>query len=208
LRGVPQGDFSMGASPDDPEAADDERPVRCVHLSHSFWMGTFPVTRAQYEAVMGTLPDLDFKQRPPLPEWPVSRITWGEAMAFCEELTANEREHLPPGYEFRLPTEAEWEYACRAGCPDPRYGPLAEVALCDSRNGVLDTVGQRRANDWGFHDLLGLVHEWCRDVYSRHRPTTLADPCCGGQDPGAPLWRVIRGGCFQGPETEARASAR
>lgn len=83
---------------------------------------------------------------------------------------------LPPGYEYRLPTEAEWEHACRAGTKGPHYGLLKEIAALPLNQGGVGAVGRFLPNDWGLHDMLGLVFEWCLDAYGRYHPTTTTDP--------------------------------
>lgn len=96
-----------------------------------------------------------------------------------------------PGYEYRLPTEAEWEYACRAGTPGPHYGPLAEIAALPLNQGGLGAVGHFLPNDCVLHDMLGLVFEWCMDAYAPYHMTETTDPL--NRHTADTLQRVIRG---------------
>lgn len=210
LVGLRAGHFIMGASPDDAEAQPDEKPCREVQLTRSFWAGRFPVTNAQWLAVMGApLPVTKPQHR--ADAMPVSNVTWGQAVDFASQLTHLEkgRGTLPPGFVYRLPTEAEWEYLCRAGTTTSRYGPLKESAVC-AANGPQQPLltGGCQPNAWGLHDTLGLVFEWCLDAYAPYHPMHTTDPVCWSAAEGQALQRVMRGGCYQGPDGFARASAR
>ncbi len=210
LVGLRAGFFPMGSSPGDAEAQPDEKPCREVHLTRSFWAGRFPVTNAQWLAVMGE-PGPVTKAEHRADTMPVSNLSWGQAVDFCAKLTQMEMAQgtLPPGFVYRLPTEAEWEYLCRAETDTARYGPLKEIALCaaNGRQQPLFT-GNFKPNAWGLHDTLGLVFEWCLDAYAPYHPMHTTDPVCWSITDGQPLKRVIRGGCYQGPDVFARASAR
>jgi formylglycine-generating enzyme len=209
LRGVPAGEFIMGAvKPADPLAEEHERPRR-VTLTRACWMGQFPVTNEQYARVRG-LPCPVTKPTHRGHDMPVACVSWAEAVAFCEELTLLERQAgvLPPGYEYRLPTEAEWECACRAGCEEPQYGKLEEIAALPLNQGGMGAVGRFLPNAWGLHDMLGLVFEWCQDAYAAYHPTATTDPLNAHAEAGQPVQRVIRGSCYDGPDDSARASAR
>ena len=111
---------------------------------------------------------------------------------------------------YRLPTEAEWEYACRAGCEAPRYGELRTIAASEASGKYFGPVGMYEPNKWGLLDMLGLVFEWCADVYARYQPLSQVDPLRGleGDETPETVERVLRGGCYQGPDHFARASAR
>lgn len=209
LCGISHGSFRMGASPDDAEAAPEERPVREVCLTRGFWMSRYPVTQQEWERVMKSHCRITLEGHKG-PRMPAACVTWGEAMAFCEELTRMEHEAgaLPPGYAFRLPTEAQWEYACRASTSGPHYGPPDKIGALKKNAGGMGDVGRFEPNSWGLHDMLGLVFEWCLDAYSFYRPLETSDPCRLEPDRAQPLSRVVRGGCYQGPDSFARASAR
>ncbi|MBL9132871.1 MAG: SUMF1/EgtB/PvdO family nonheme iron enzyme [Verrucomicrobiaceae bacterium] len=209
LLGIPRGEFRMGAGVDDREAEPEEKIRRDVTLTRSFWMSRHPVTNAQYAAVTQTPTPVTLKGHK-ADNMPVANVSWGQAMDFCARLTEQERAAgmLPPGYAYRLPTEAEWEHACRAGCAAPRHGPLEKIGSVLANGGRMMSVGRFESNAWGLHDMLGLVFEWCLDAYAPYRPMETTDPVRWDADAGAQLHRVIRGGCYQGPDTFARASAR
>jgi formylglycine-generating enzyme required for sulfatase activity len=214
LVGIAPGAFAMGRSPDDAEARDDERLRKDVQLPHGFWMSRTPITQAQYLRVMPALPPMKYESFRK-PSHPVVNVSWHDAVAFCEALTCAEHatRSLPPGYVYRLPTEAEWEYACRAGnpTPTPRYGELREIGATLASGGVFGPVGRYQPNAWGLHDMLGLVFEWCADVYGPYEPFRLVAPVRQRPDGAVPVEQaehVLRGGCYQGPDDYARASAR
>ncbi|WP_425558180.1 formylglycine-generating enzyme family protein [Cryptosporangium japonicum] len=160
-----------------------------------FRLAAVPVTNAWYHRVSG-----DTARRP------VDSVSWWDAVRFCNRASASEG--LRPAYRltadgverdrdadgYRLPTEAEWEYACRAGTDGPRYGPLADIAWYRDNSGERShDVGTRAPNAWGFHDLLGNVWEWCWDRY---------DPDVYGG------YRVLRGGGWFDEHWSCRASVR
>ncbi len=153
------------------------QPVHQVTISRPFWMGKYEVTQAEYQAVMGTNPSyFQGASWPNSANRPVERLTWDDAMAYCVALTAREQAagRLPVGYQYRLPTEAEWEYCCRAGTTTEfHYG---NSLLCGQANFAFSThgnsscgsgstvgVGGYAPNAWGLHDMHGNVLEWCFD---------------------------------------------
>ena len=167
-----------------------------------YQLGTFPVTQAQYADVTGQRPSAAGGN-----SLPVEGVSWWDAVRFCNVLS--ERDGLVPAYRlddgegiewdvtadgYRLPTEAEWEYACRAGTPGPRYGPLDDVAWYrgNSQDRIHD-VGGKRPNAWGLYDMLGNVWDWCWDVY---------DADVYGS------YRVLRGGGWFDEHWSCRASVR
>ncbi|MBT3381027.1 MAG: SUMF1/EgtB/PvdO family nonheme iron enzyme [Lentisphaerae bacterium] len=188
---VPPGSFLMGSNDD----GLDEIPVRKVWISQAFWIGKYEVTQAEYEKLTGMNPS-PFKG----PQNPVETVSWDAAVAFCGKLTAQERSagRLPAGYEYRLPTEAEWEYAARGGPQSQGFtysgsNDLDEVGW-SSLNSREKThpVGERKGNELGIHDMSGSVWEWCLDWY-RHDYYTNAPQ----EDPVntvRTLGRVDRGG--------------
>jgi hypothetical protein len=209
LRGLASGRFRMGASADDLEADPEERPARDVVLTEGFWMSAYPITQSEYERVTGNRAPVEHEGHVG-DQMPVACVTWSEAMSFCEELTCMEHAAgaLPPSYAYRLPSEAQWEYACRAGTRTPHYGPLEKIGAVKLNTGGMGAVGRFVPNDWGLHDMLGLVFEWCRDAYGPYKMLEMEDPMRELPEPGQPLRRVVRGGCYQGPDVFARASAR
>ncbi|MFF0163595.1 formylglycine-generating enzyme family protein [Streptomyces sp. NPDC005263] len=169
----------------------------------SFRLAAHPVTQEQYARVTGARPSTARGDR-----LPVENVSWQDAIRFCNALS--ERAGLPPAYRlsadgenaewdpdadgYRLPTEAEWEHACRADTTGPRYGPLDEIAWyrgnADER---IHEVGGKQPNPWGLYDMLGDVWEWCWDLY---------DPEVYGS------YRVLRGGGWFDEHWSCRASVR
>jgi formylglycine-generating enzyme required for sulfatase activity len=206
------GSFAMGSEDGDA----DEKPVRTIFLTKALWMGRFEVTQAQYRAVTGDSP-AHFRGE----NRPVENVTWREATAFCQRLTERERqaETLPSGYQYRLPTEAEWEYACRAGSATPyAFGDRLEPAVANydvsqgagrgAPSSARETlpVGSFRPNPWDLHDLHGNVWEWCADWYDRayYARAPATNPC--NVRPSSSV--VCRGGSWANPMSFCRSANR
>ena len=196
---IAPGTFVMGAN----DGEDDEKPAHAVTLTKPFWIGKYEVTQAQYRAVTAKNPSLfQGEKAPDAAQRPVEQVSWDDAMAYCKWLTANEQAagRVPEGYQYRLPTEAEWEYCCRAGTTTPwhtgaslepsqaNFGGARRSDACPG--GQTAPVGSYAANGWGLHDMHGNVWEWCLDSYGPYSPV-LADPFVTG---GAS--RVVRGGSW------------
>jgi hypothetical protein len=160
---VPAGSFIMG-SPESEDGHQVWEQQREVTFVNDFHLGKTPVTQDQYEAVTGEKPT-DHEQ---IGDAPVDSVSWESANEYCQRLTQLDHEAgvLPDDWEYRLPTEAEWEYACRAGSAEPRHGPPQEVAWYhDNADEKPHAVGAKTPNRWGFQDMLGNVWEWCQDWF-------------------------------------------
>jgi len=191
------GTFTMGSPGSEDDRRNVENQVKVV-LSLVFGLAKTEVTQAQWEAVMGSNPS-GFKGA----NLPVENVSRENAQAFIAKL--NEKQILPAGWEFALPTEAQWEYACRAGETGPYPGgSLDEVGWYDGNSGnKTHEVGQKKPNAWGLHDMHGNVLEWCADWYE--------DTLKGGTDPIGPSLsstRVFRGGGWINRPSVCRASYR
>ncbi|MFL6274196.1 MAG: formylglycine-generating enzyme family protein [Blastocatellia bacterium] len=190
---IPAGEFMMGAE----TAGPAEKPVHRVRLSQPFEMSKYEITQAQWEAVMGNNPSY-FKGG----NRPVEQVSWYDAQEFIERLNA-----LDDGYAYRLPTEAEWEYACRAGSKGDYAGNLEAMAWVDSNSeNMTHPVGTKQANAWGLYDMYGNVFEWCQDWYDQDYYTQSSDVNPLG--PASGSFRVKRGGGWMFPAGFARSAAR
>lgn len=164
---VEAGRFAMGAHESDKGAIQAEKPQHPVTLTSDFYLGTFEVTQAEYERVMGENPS-KFK----FGNHPVENVSWQNAVRFCERLSSLEAEKAA-GNRYHIPTEAEWEYACRAGSESLyHFGDdatkLGEFAWHKGNSdGKTHPVGKKRANPWGFYDMHGNVREWVRETVYR-----------------------------------------
>ena len=187
---IPAGSFMMGSSDSDSDAPGDERPLHQVTITKPFYLGKYEVTQEQWQTVMGSNPS-NFKG----PKNPVERVNWDDCQAFVAKLNERYRKNGTP---FALPTEAQWEYACRAGSATRfSYGQddaaLQDYAwLAEDSADTTHPVGLKKPNAWALHDMNGNVWEWCADWYGpdyyRHSP---------GIDPAGPSdgsLRVLRGG--------------
>ncbi len=169
------------------------KPVHRVTISKGYWIGKYEVTQSEYQSITGTNPSY-FKGS----DKPVEKVSWNDAVKFCEKLTARERRagRLASGREYRLPTEAEWEFAARGGTKSRGYkysgsDNIDSVAWYTSNSGSrTHEVGTKSANELGIHDMSGNVWEWCRDWYGKYSSTGVTDPT--GASSGSN--RVIRGG--------------
>ena len=198
------GSFQMG-SPEDEEDRYDDETLHEVTLTSGYWLGKHPVTQAQWENVMGDNPS-EFKGA----NRPVEEVSWDEVTSFCEKLTEQERKagRLPAGMEYQLPTEAQWEYACRAGTTTRfSFGDelTAEDANFDENVDETTEVGKYPANDWGFHDMHGNVDEWCADWFEDDYPTGNVTNPTGPADGS---YRVLRGGSWHDSANYARSAIR
>ena len=143
---IPAGNFTMGSPESEVGHYNDEGPQTQVTLSQGFWLGKTPVTQGQYQAVMGNNPSCFAAAGA---DAPVEQVSWDDAMAFCQKLTEQERTagHLPEGYALTLPTEAQWEYACRAGTTGPYAGDLDGMAWYNKNSdNTTHPVGTKQPN--------------------------------------------------------------
>jgi formylglycine-generating enzyme required for sulfatase activity len=194
FRWCPPGRFVMGS----PEDLDQHN----VTLTRGFWMADTPVTQGLYAALMVRNPS-QFRSAFSV-DLPVERVSWNDAQELIKTINK-----LTRSDSFRLPTEAEWEYAARAGATGNRHGPVHEIAWAVENSRMRPhSVGQRRPNPWGLCDTLGNVWEWVEDVYGAYPPGDLIDPKGLDRDLARDFGRVVRGGSwFDGPRS-IRAAAR
>lgn len=179
LRYIPPGTFLMGSR--DGQGSSDEHPQHPVTLTEAFWMADTPCTQALWQAVMGNNPS-HFKDAADAPQHPVESVSFSDVTDFLQKLQT----FLPDGVVADLPTEAEWEYACRAGTQSVYWwGDVFDPTLANiDHQGVKDwdstegtnPVGQFSANPWGLHDMHGNVWEWCRDKQRTYRDVAEIDP--------------------------------
>jgi formylglycine-generating enzyme required for sulfatase activity len=138
---------------------------------------------------------------------PVEQVSWGEAVEYCRKLTAKQCAEgiLADGWEWRLPTEAEWEYAARAGTTRARYGQLDAIGWWSGNSeGRTHLVKKKAANAWGLHDMMGNVSEWCSDWHGEYPTGNVTDPT----GPSSGSYRVYRGACCSFVEWNARSAFR
>jgi len=191
---IPPGEFVMGSPPTE-QGRNSSETQHDVKLTKAFYMAATEVTQEQWQAVMGKNPS--FFEGASLP---VDTVPWAEAVDFCRKL--GEREHA----DYRLPTEAQWEYACRAGTTTPFHTGATitteqanyngEFTYGDGKKGVFreesTRAGSFPANAWGLHDMHGNVWEWCEDWYGTYPTEQVTDPT--GPPHGEK--RAVRGGCW------------
>lgn len=212
---IPAGEFLMGSK----NGADDEQPVHRVRISRSFELGKFEVTQAQWEAVMQrkpgahahpgkeqAAPDESTPRANPShfkgATLPVENVSWEDVQQFLQTLNALDSQH-----QYRLPTEAEWEYACRAGSAGDQTGSLDALAWYKANSAAQTRpVGQKQPNAWGLYDMQGNVWEWVQDWYAPdyYKRSPATDP--PGAAPAA--YRVYRGGSWYGSAGDCRAALR
>jgi formylglycine-generating enzyme required for sulfatase activity len=212
---IPAGRFKMGSENGEP----NEKPVHWVEISKPFLMGKYKVTQEQWKAVMGTNPSYFQGAR-----LPVESVSWFECQQFIRQLNAKE------GGGYRLPTEAEWEYACRAGTTEDYAGDLDLMGWYGNNSGrsYLDAaniwetdsdnyykwllangcqtypVGEKQPNGWGLYDMDGTVWEWCSDWYGAYTSGDSRDP----SGPSRGSYRVSRGGCWMNLARYCRSATR
>ncbi len=206
LRLIPAGEFMMG-SPDNGMA-----PEHKIRITKPFYIGVYEVTQGEYKKLMGENPssfskggsDAEDVSGEDTSSHPVENVRWEDAVEFCKRLSTKE------GKTYRLPTEAEWEYACRAGTTtqysfgDDEKSLGEYVWYTGNSEDRSHSVGEKKPNSWGLHDMHGNVWEWCADWYGLYVSEEVSDP--SGPEMGTS--RVIRGGCWGSAAETCRAAFR
>jgi formylglycine-generating enzyme required for sulfatase activity/outer membrane protein assembly factor BamB len=227
LARIPAGEFLMGSPDSDPNAREDEKPQHRVRITRPFYLGVYEVTQEEYQRVMGgngcffspTGAGKDRVAGLNTARFPVEQVRWHDAVAFCRKLSELPAERHA-GRVYRLPSEAEWEYACRAGTTTPFHTGDSLSSFQANFNGnypygkavkgpflVRTTeVGSYAPNAWGLYDMHGNVWEWCADWYGRtyYRESSTDDPT----GPTTGLTRIIRGGEWYGDARDCRSAFR
>jgi formylglycine-generating enzyme required for sulfatase activity len=198
---IPAGEFMMGSPENEKGGFKEERPVHKVKITKPFYMGKYEVTQAQWQQVMGNNPS-DLKGSG---KRPVENVSWNDCQEFVKKVSA-----MGQGV-CRLPTEAEWEYACRAGTTTRFYsgdddGGLDAMAWYAANSGIkTHEVGGRAANAFGLYDMSGNVWEWCSDWYAKsYADAQEKDPT----GPGTGMFRVLRGGSRHDSPRNCRSAYR
>ena len=205
MRWIGPGRFLMGSPVDEPGhwgeemGTYNEGPQHEARLSKAYWLFDTPVTQELWTAVMGDNPS-HFKD----PKRPVEQVSWDDAQRFLEQINK-----LVPGLELILPTEAQWEYACRAGTATPNYAggekELADIAWFDQNSdSQTQPVAAKRCNAWGLYDMLGNVWEWCADDLRPYAAEPVSDPV----GPLSGARRALRGGSWNDVARYVRSAYR
>ena len=189
------GKFLMG-SPESEEGRFSDETLHEVTLTKGFWLGKYEVTQAQWQSVMGLNPSR-FKS----PGRPVENVAWDDCQIFVNKVNAT------VGGAARFPTEAEWEYACRAGSSAPFSGSgnITEMAWYDENSDSQShETGENKPNAWGFYDMHGNVLEWCSDWFSEHHNMKPVNP----KGPPSGSFKILRGGCWFFYASDCRSAYR
>jgi formylglycine-generating enzyme required for sulfatase activity len=198
---IPPGSFLMG-SPTNEVGRSSREIQHSVELDQGFLMSAHEVTQAQYESVMSSNPSR-FRGA----NLPVETVTWFDAVEYCERLTFRQRlaGSIAMQQEYRLPTEAEWEYAARAGTESSRYGPMELIGWYGlNSNSRTHAVGEKEPNQWGLYDMIGNVREWCSDWLGDYSTSNVLNPT----GPISGTSRIQRGGSWDYPAQDCRAATR
>ena len=194
---IQPGTFTLGSPTNEVDRDPDEGPQMAVTISQGVWMSKYLVTQTNFATVITNWPNYLGDSNNP-----VTAVTWSDATNYCAKLTQLDRAagRIPSNWAYRLPTEAEWEYACRAGTAtrfsygdDPGYTNLAQYAWYHDNGGYqTHPAGQKLPNPWGLYDMAGNVWEWCQDWYSAYPGGSVTDP----QGPATGTRHVLRGGGY------------
>ena len=200
---IPAGEFMMGSPKTDPDRYDDEGPQRKVTISKPFYMGVYEVTQAQWRRVMGVEPWKGRRWTKPGDNNAASHLNWNDASRFCQMLSKK------IGRTVALPTEAQWEYACRAGSKAPyRLGDYAwyDRNAYDTGEKYVHAVARKKPNAFGLYDTRGNVWEWCRDWYDKrfYAQANNVDP----ENTTVSKARVLRGGSWCSADEYCRSAYR
>ena len=199
---IPPGTFTMGSPTTEADRYIDE-VQHMVTLTQGFWLSDHEVTQGEFEAVMGSNPSWhkgDLNR-------PVEKVTWESAVLYCQKLTERDRAagRITSQQSYRLPTEAEWEYAARAGTTDSRYGNLDEIGWYLGNSGLgPHPVKQKLPNAWGLYDMIGNVWEWCSDRWADYPIGSAIDP----SGPSTGTSHVFRGGSWGNEAKFTRSASR
>jgi formylglycine-generating enzyme required for sulfatase activity len=224
LQPIPAGHFVMGSPPHEEHRSADEGPQHPVHIKQPFLIGVFPVTQQEFEVVMAFNHSPLKQGQGGGPEHPVAGVSWKTALEFCTRLSRLPAERRA-GRIYQLPTEAEWEYACRAGTTTPfAFGPSLSARQANFNGSFAygeagpgpflartTRVGSYAPNDWGLFDMHGNVWEWCNgyyydDEHYRTCPRRPDDDFLPGGQPADP--RVVRGGSWNSKGWKCRSADR
>ena len=206
------GPFMMGSPPTDSDAASDEFPQHQVTFSKGFWISRYPITQGQWKHVMGSNPSrFQGGTSGSTDNRPVERVTWIDVQSFITALNA-----ANPNLNFRLPSEAEWEYACRATTTtrffwgdDPEYTQIDNFAWYEDNSGnQTHDVGTKQPNLWRIFDMSGNVYQWVQDTWSSDYTITPTDGTAYEDYYGEATARVLRGGSYANQPFRCRATAR
>jgi formylglycine-generating enzyme required for sulfatase activity len=219
LKLIQPGIFVMGSPKGEPGAYEDEHPQHAVQITRPFYLGVYPVTQVEYVQATGLANPSWFSKQGggkwtaqglDASNFPVEQVSWDDAVAFCEALNRRDAKR-PAGWKYTLPTEAEWEYACRAGTQTSYFfGKLENASSYAWYSGNSGSrtheVGTRTANPWGLFDMNGNVYQWCADWYEReyYADSPKKDPQCEKVAPS----RAFRGGSWNDSAGSCRATYR
>jgi len=211
---IPAGEFLMGSPGSDSDGRDNEKPHHLVAITKPFYLSVFEVTQQQYEKVMGVRPWQGKDNVQDGPDYPATWVNWNDAVEFCRKLSETE------GVEYRLPTEAQWEYSCRAGSTSTySFGNNASnlrqyawyrANAWEIGERYAHQVGQKLPNSWGLYDMPGNVWEFCHDWYNQYperSENALIDPS-GPASSDDRNTRVLRGGSFFDTTVDCRSAFR